>query len=199
VTYLAMDGAPAALEEIDAIVRSWTPGGLVSQAELDAIVAGPEAEPDSDDPELGPRLSDTGATDPDVLDAEGHELVVRPTLGTSQPRKPKSPYTTVRPPTLAEWIAELAAIAKDKNEPERIRHTAIVSATAALAGGPGGRVGRPVDDAAVVEAARERGREPGVPASVWQEARQNFLGPAPEPAPDAERSGDVVEFERAPG
>src|SRR5690606_1868492 len=41
-----------------------------------------------------------------------------------------------------------------------------------------------------------RGRDPGVPASVWQEARRNFLGPAPAPADDS-KGADVVELEQA--
>ena len=43
----------------------------------------------------------------------------------------------------------------------------------------------------------DRVREAGVPASVWEEARQKFLGPAPEP--DAASDGAVVEFDRGKG
>jgi hypothetical protein len=218
VLYLASLGTEDARGKVDAIVRSWTPGGLVTEAEREAF-AGPELEPEGGDgdpdidletdadfePEPVPgvevamtEVEQPAVTDPDVLSADGRELVVQPPVGSSKPRRPKSPYTTTRPPTLAEWTATMAALAVDKDQPERIRLGAIASVTATLAGGPGARLNRPVDDVGVAEAAAERGREPGVPASVWQEARHKFLGPAPEPEPDTTRSGDVVEFERAP-
>lgn len=216
-TELAAIGTPESIAEVGALVQAWTPGGLVSEAERAAIAhpADDDIEPESEvefEAELEPEPAATTGSDdpvvavpdpepehpavePDVLDHDGRELVVSPPpVGKAKPR-PKSPYTTTRPPTLAEWTAEMAAIAKDVNQPERVRLGAIASVTATLAGGPGARLNRPVDDVAVAEAARERGREAGVPASVWQEAKQNFLGPAPE---QPEQGGDVVGFERSP-
>jgi hypothetical protein len=218
VVELASIGTPESIAEVEAIVASWTPGGLVSEAER-AAIAGPtggeaelELEPETDfEPEPGdPAHGDVPGVEvampdaeqpelervePDVLSVDGRELVVSPQLGTGRPRRPKPPYTTTRPPTLNEWTATMAALAVDTTQPERIRLGAIASVTATLAGGPGARLNRPVDDVAVAEAARERGRDAGVPANVWQEAKQNFLGPAP---PEAEQGGDVVGFERAP-
>jgi len=196
--FLSGLGTERARDKVDALVRAWTPGGLVSETERAALAhpkdddveleaeaeAEAELEPESadlagDDPEVEAREPEPPAVEPDVLAADGRELVViPPPRGKAKPR-PESPYTTTRPPTLAEWTAEMAAIAKDVTQPERVRLGAIASVTATLAGGPGARLNRPADDVAVAEAARERGREAGVPASVWQEARQNFLGPAP--------------------
>jgi hypothetical protein len=127
--------------------------------------------------------------EPDVLDARGK------TITTREGQKPEraSPYTTDRPPTQAEWLAEMAKIGLDKKQPERVRAVAIAAVSSALNGGP--VRGRPAElEEVVAQAARERGREQGVPASVWQEARKNFLGPAPE---EDEQGGDVVEFEQA--
>jgi hypothetical protein len=87
----------------------------------------------------------------------------------------------------------MAKIGLDKKQPERVRAVAIAAVSSALNGGP--VRGRPAElEEVVAQAARERGREQGVPASVWQEARKNFLGPAPE---EAEQGGEVVEFEQA--
>ena len=167
---------------------------ISERAEIAGPEEGPELEPDFEpDPAQGgvpvvdvpmpeaeqPELE---RAEPAVLDTSGREIVIEPAPGTVAVRRPKPPYTTVRPPTLAEWTATMAALAVDTNQPERIRLGAIASVTATLAGGPGGRLNRPVDDVAVAEAARERGRDAGVPAQVWQQARENFLGPAPEDA-----------------
>jgi hypothetical protein len=157
----------------------------------------PEPEPAREHLRIEDSAPPPTCIEPDVLDASGTVLAVQ---GERRSAAPISPYTTVRPPTKDEWLAEMAALALDRKEPERVRVMAGVSVSALLQAGVGGRWAKPeeVVDAAVAEAARERGRDPGVPASVWQEARQNFLGPAPEPASDSTRSGDVVEFERAP-
>jgi hypothetical protein len=64
---------------------------------------------------------------------------------------------------VGSYTATMAALAVDTTQPERVRLGAIASVTATLAGGPGARLNRPVDDVAVAEAARERGREAGVP------------------------------------
>lgn len=220
--YLAGLGTEDARGKLDALVLAWTPGGLVTPAERAALArpdGDAELEPETDfepvpagaeplDPAQGDvdEVAVAGAeqpelerVEPDVLGADGRELVIVPKVGAGGPRRPKPhPYTTTRPPTLAEWTATMAAIAVDVNQPERVRLGAIASVTATLAGGPGARLNRPVDDVAVAEAARERGREAGVPATVWQEAKRNFLGPAPAPAAEAEQGGDVVGFERAP-
>lgn len=125
--------------------------------------------------ELATDRAEAEVVEPDVLDAAGSEVSVR------GPRAPLAPYTKVRPPTRDEWLAEMAAIAKDPEQPERVRVTAIAAVSSGLFGGPGGRSTRPADlDDATVAAAAKRGRDPGVPASVWEQARRNFLGPAPE-------------------
>jgi hypothetical protein len=176
VMELARDGTPTALAEIDQLVAAWTPPprrlGLreaeLREAELE--VAGPE--------------------EPEVIGRDGR-LVTRLAPGSGpSPRAHDDAYTTKRPPTAAEWLAEMAEIAKDPNEPERLRAVAMGCVSSALFGGPGMRVGvrqsdagpSPAAEAAQEAARRERGRDAGVPARVWQEARQNFLGPAPEPS-----------------
>lgn len=167
---LSRDESERARRELELLVLAWTPGGLVTNAEQSVV-------------------------DPDVLGADGSEI----TLQGALPSKPfVSPYTKVRPPTPDEWIAEMAAMAKDERQPERVRVTAIAAVTTGLLGGPGGRSRRPaeLDDPAMAAAAQARGRDPGVPASVWQEARRNFLGPAPAQADDS-KGGDVVELEQA--
>lgn len=219
---LGRDGSAKARGELNLIIAAWTPGGIAA-AELEPgpdseivvvsrrAAAAPEPEPKSTDgdplerePEWvrervraamasAPVRAEPEVVEPDVLDAAGAEISV----SGSRPPLPPAPYTTVRPPTLDEWISEMAALARDPEQPERVRVTAIAAVTSALCGGPGGRSTRPahIDDATVAAAAR--GRDPGVPASVWQEARRSFLGPAPAAAPEDDSAGDVVELEQA--
>ncbi len=168
---LARQGTPAALAEIDRIVAAWTP---------------PPRRP-----ELGELVEPEGAgpTEPEVLGRDGR-LVTRRAPAPMPSEIAEDVYTSKRPPTPAEWLAEMAEIAKDPNEPERLRAVAITCVSSALFGGPGVRLGgrqsdagpSPAAEAAQEAARRERGRDAGVPASVWQEARANFLGPAPEPS-----------------
>jgi hypothetical protein len=196
---LSRDESPQGRVALDLLVSAWTPGGLVttevatpagSETELldQAVgVEDPPASPSEERVVVRPAY-----VEPDVLDARGKEITVQ---GRRRVAAEPSPYTTVRPPTREEWLAEMAAMAKDKKQPERVRVTAIAAVTSGLMGGP--VRARPSDfEDATVAAAAARGRDPGVPASVWEEAKQRFLGPAPDP--EAERSGDVVEFERAP-
>jgi len=88
----------------------------------------------------------------------------------------------------------MALLSKDSSQPAQVRAVAIAAVSSGVLGGP---VRRPVEAEQVPS--QVRGRDPGVPASVWKEARKNFLGPAPDDKPDAAPGGDVVEFERAPG
>jgi hypothetical protein len=106
-------------------------------------------------------------------------------------------YPRRRAPTRDEWVSMMADLALDPMQPSSVRCAAIASGNAALVGQQLRRgAADQAADAGAAEAARERGRDAGVPANVWQEARQNFLGPAP--VPEAEQGGDVVGFERAP-
>lgn len=214
-TALSRDGSAKAREELNLIVAAWTPGGIVeAEPELASEpqpAAAPvlEAEPDLGvDPlerepewvrervravvERAAVRTEPEVVEPDVLDAAGGEVSVRSL------RAPLAPYTKVRPPTRDEWLAEMAALAKDPEQPERVRVTAIAAVSSGLFGGPGGRSTRPADlDDATVAAAAARGRDPGVPASVWQEARRSFLGPAPAPEATDDKGGEVVELEQA--
>jgi hypothetical protein len=218
---LSRVGTPEGRDALDLLVRTWTPGGLVSHVETAALdelrgatvaligtgkVApteppSPVAEPPrAREPEPVieplperklPRVERTECVEPDVLDVRGKELT--PHVAR---RDEISPYTTARPPTRDEWLAEMAKLSLDKTQPDRVRAVAIAAVSSGLNGGP--VRARPADiEEVTTAAARERGRDPGVPASVWEEAKKNFLGPAPEP--EATRSGDVVEFDRAPG
>lgn len=172
IRFLVTVDTEVARDEIDDIVQSWAPGGLSAFAEP---VANPKAP----------------VVNPDVLDSTGREV--------GAPAPGGVPYPVVRAPDQDEVLAIAAKIAMDTNEPERLRAVALAGLLSARCGGPV-RFGKPSDEitAAAESAARERGRDPGVPASVWQEARENFLGPAPEPEPGAEQSGDIVGFERVP-
>lgn len=200
VTALAASGAPGARSEIDKIVHAWTPVIVPDDgpSPLDAVETRRWAAVGGV-PVLGERDSDV--TEPDVLDTDGREIVA----SRSNPPRPPAPrqehltaeqlYPSRRGPTHDEWTSMMTDLVMDPTQPASVRCAAIASNTAAFANQAPRRVA--ADQAeAVVEAARERGRDPGVPASVWQEARQNFLGPAPEPEPEADKSGDVVEFER---
>lgn len=169
-TQLSRDTSPEGREALDLLVQTWTPGGLVGR---------PTSEPER------------ACFDPDVLDARGNEITTQ-----AARRDETSPYTTVRPPTRDEFHAMAAALMMDDRAPERLRMTAVAALSSGLNGGP--VRARPVDLEDVAgAAARERGRDPGVPAAVWEEAKERFLGPAPDPAPEVEQSGDVVEFERS--
>jgi len=180
VMELARQGTPAALAEIDQIVAAWTPPPR--RPELG------EVEPEHVEP-----------TEPEVLGRDGR-LVTRRAPAPMPSDIAEDVYTSKRPPTPAEWLAEVAEIAKDPNEPERLRAVAITCVSSALFGGAGSRLGArqadagpsPAAEAAQQAARRERGRDAGVPASVWQEARANFLGPAPLPN---EASGEREQVE----
>jgi hypothetical protein len=204
---LSRDNSPEGRGSLDLLVRTWAPGGMVSRVSLEgpALVELREvaaaigetsqaalAEPPSTaaEPEP-PRAERPACVEPDVLDARGEEISTQ----VSRRNEP-SPYTTVRPPTRDEWLAEMAKLSLDKSQPERVRAVAIAAVSSGLNGGPVRVRPAELEDVAGA-AARERGREPGVPAGVWQEARKNFLGPAPDPAPEAQRGGDIVEFEQA--
>jgi hypothetical protein len=191
VTALAEIGTPDAREQIEQIVIAWAPSG--SDDVFDTVL-----EPDDAPP----------PADPDVLAADGRELVASRPPRAKLPAPPRTLaehptaeqlYPQRRPPTPDEQLSMMADLATDPLQPASVRCAAIAYMAATMDKARRRAVAEQGVDAAVAEAARERGREPGVPASVWQEARKNFLGPAPEPAPDAERSGDVVEFERATG
>jgi hypothetical protein len=196
---LSRDDTPEAGEKLDGLVQTWTPTGLIGRSQISVLLPPVEALPEPEPTREQLRIEDSAppptCIEPDILDANGMELAVQ-----GDRREISSPYTTVRPPTKDEWLAEMAALALDRGQPERVRVMAGVSVSALLQAGAGGRWTRPAEvvDAAVVDAAREQGRDPGVSASVWQEVKEKFLGPAPDQEPDAKRSGDVVEFERAP-
>jgi hypothetical protein len=219
---LSRDSTPEGRDALDLLVQTWTPGGLVDQvphvnpawvelreaaaylssagqsapAEPPSAVADPTQarEPDHVIEPLAEREHEradrTECVDPDVLDARGKEIAAHAR------RAEPSPYTTVRPPTRDEFHAMAAALMMDERAPERLRVTAVAALSSGLNGGPVRARHSDIEEVTTA-AARERGRDPGVPASVWEEARKNFLGPAPEP--EATRSGDVVEFDRAPG
>jgi AcrR family transcriptional regulator len=196
VLELARLGTQHALMEIGALVDSWTPGGLVVHE------SGPQAEVEPAPVEVTQaELEDAGPPgEPEVIGRDGRLVVTRRMPGSrTSPRATDGPYTSKRPPTPPEWLAEMAAIAKDKTQPERLRAVAMGCVSSALFGGPGMRLpirqseSTPSPSAEAAEReARQRGRDAGVPASVWQEARQNFLGPAPEPS---EAAGDREQVE----
>lgn len=199
---LSRDISPNGREALDRLVQTWAPGGLAEPVdpadpppvELRQAEPSPAREPVSpieplSEPEQ-PRTERPACVDPDVLDAHGKEITTHVAR-----RGEASPYTTARPPTRDEWLAEMAKLGLDKSQPERVRAVAIAAVSSGLNGGPV-RVRGPAELEEVVAAAA-RGRDPGVPASVWQEARKSFLGPAPV-AESEDESGDVVEFERAP-
>jgi hypothetical protein len=204
VTALATVPTPDAREEIERIVLAWTPSGG------DDVFDGDELADDEQEPGFGDDEQPSAPTaEPDVLDTSGREIVAsrppRARLPAPPRRLSEDPsaeqlYPSRRAPTRDEWVSMMADLAMDPLQPASVRCAAIASGNASFnQAAPRRPASDPAVDPAVVAAARERGREPGVPAGVWQEARKNFLGPAPGPAPDAERSGDVVEFERAPG
>ena len=215
--------------EIDKIVASWTPGGLVFHEQLREVVErvsagaatpqparevdlpvarereavlGPEAAvaPELlDEPELGEVAPEPA--EPEVINRDGRLVVRYPAPGSSGPTPAASAdeITGLRPPTPAEWLAKLAAIAENQAEPPQVRVVAMGCVSSALFGGPHSKMPSrqsesapsPAAEAAEREA-RQRGRDAGVPASVWQEARANFLGPAPEPN---EASGEREQVE----
>lgn len=201
---LSRDESPSAPNELDLLVRTWTPGGLVAPTGVADAPPAAVAQPSpAREPERLPALAPepepepAKCVEPDVLDARGKELTKVARRGPgSEPEDEPAPYTTARPPTPAEWLAEMAALSLNTSEPARVRAVAIAAVSSALHGGP--VRGRP-DVPGKVEVEKVGGREPGVPASVWEQARKNFLGPAPDAEPDDARSGDVVELERAPG
>ena len=211
---LSSGTSPAERAALDELVRMWTPGGLVELApepvapRLEAPAARPAPAPAAvatttaaGDPELVIHKTQARepaerpeCVEPDVLDARGTELTKlkrRPPGPDAEPEP--APYTTVRPPTSAEWLSAMAALSLDKRQPPRVRAVAIAAVSSVLHGGP--MRGRAPAEAEQV-ASTVRGREPGVPASVWKEARENFLGPDPGAAED-DRIGDVVEFGEA--
>ena len=128
---------------------------------------------------------------PDVLDSQGNALSVQ---GERPSAASPSPYPTERPPTRDEFNVILTRLIVREKTPERVRAVAIAALNSSLPEGETrrGQVRTPELEEVAAQAARAR--EQGVPASVWQEARKNFLGPAPE---EAEQGGDVVEFEQA--
>jgi hypothetical protein len=184
--------------------RRWAAVGGVP-----VLQARPELERiETDRVDLGPadQASPASAAEPDVLGTDGREIVascsspahappVRADL-TGQHLAAEQLYPKRRAPTRDEWVSMMADLALDPMQPASVRCAAIASGNAALVGQVPRRAATEQSiDLGVAEAARERGRDAGVPATVWQEARQNFLGPAP---PEAEQVGDVVGFERAP-
>ncbi len=210
---------PSARAEIDRVVASWTPGGLVLhelpgeiddrarqraagglvvesdpvpargvepvvRVEPEIVVAAPVAG-ERDVAERPPQA------EPEVLSRDGR-LVVRHLVGESSTPPGAAAigegHTGLRPPTPAEWLAKLAAIAENQEEPPQVRVVAMGCVSSALFGGPHTKPTRqsestpsPAAEAAEREA-REKGRDAGVPASFWQDARMKFLGPAPQPA-----------------
>lgn len=207
---LSHDGGPVVREALDRLVREWTPGELLelheSAAQKEVAPAAPSpvtdtspaSEPEHVKPDPAPErppAKRTTCVDPDVLDERGKELTSR-VAHRPEPDPGPAPYTTARPPTPSEWTAEMAKLALDPSQPASVRAVAIAAVSSRLNGGPM-RGQSPADIEEVTGTVR--GRDPGVPASVWKEARKNFLGPAPDAEPEAEPIGDVVEFERAPG
>jgi hypothetical protein len=203
---LSFDQTPAGREALDLLVQTWTPEGIDAFVTLTATRSGsvPSSAPQpasqaEDSEEADPPAPGESSPmspvriDPVVLDARGRKI----TRSSRRVVDPSEPYTKVRPPTRDEWLADMAAIALDETQPERVRVTAQASVTALLQPSPGRapKLAGEVEDAAVAAAARERGRDPGVPASVWEDARQNFLGPATAAAPETDKRGEVVEVE----
>jgi hypothetical protein len=151
----------------------------------------PAATPSEEAPVTAERRS--AAVEPDVLDAQGQEIAVqgeRPEVAA-----PPSPYTTQRPPTRAEFNSMLAQLIMRDKTPERVRAVAIAALNSSLPDEPSRSRRLPEIEEPVVTTARAR--EQGVPASVWQEARRNFLGPAPEDAQSED--GQIVELDQAQG
>jgi transposase len=161
---LGRRGSTRASEQLAALVAEWTPGGLMG-ASLE------KSEP-SAPPLRVAEVEEVEPVEPDVLDAAGRRL--------NGPRRSRGP----RPPTRDEWLAQLAAMATDEREAPAIRCAAIRCVTASLFGGPGRGLarGEPVDTEVLAPAVE---RDRGVPASVWQDARRNFLGPAADGPADA--------------
>lgn len=203
VTVLASVATPEARAKIERIVMAWTPSGGDDVLGGDGLA---EQELECGDDADGAQPPSPPPTDPDVLGSDGRELLAsRP----SRARLPAPPRTLAahptaeqlypqrRAPTRDEWISMMADLATDPLQPASVRCAAIASNTAALEI-KATRRSTPEQgvDPGVAEAASKQGRDPGVPASVWQEARQNFLGPAPDAEPEAEQSGDVVAFEQ---
>jgi len=155
---LSRDASPEGRETLDKLVAAWAPGGLDRAWPRHLAVA------------------------VDVIGSDGRTIASGDGASGDAAADPSAPYTTRRPPTRDEWLAEMARLSLCPNTPERVRAVCIAAVTSGLLGGPGDRSSRPkgLDDLDVTEAARAaRGREAGVPASVWVEARRNFLGPAP--------------------
>jgi hypothetical protein len=226
VSEIAASGGADARAEIERIVLAWTPAGCEAElvdVDFDLIPPGEQqrwaAVGGLPVLEAQARPVDAGhdgqvepsspVTDPDVLDTEGREIVgSRAPSGRAHTRSQdltgehlsaEQLYPKRRAPTRDEWNSMMADLAMDSLQPASVRCAAIASGNASFnQAAPRRPVADPGVDPAVAEAASKQGRDPGVPASVWQQARQNFLGPAPDPEPDATRSGDVVEFERAP-
>jgi len=160
VLALSADGSPRARREVENVVRAWAPSGVPEREHESAL--------------------------PDVLGRDGRVLVSGERVEQEgQLEQPGGQiYTSKRPPTRDEWIAMMTDLALDPAQPDRLRLGAMASVSTALGNGPAGRAGRASDRVAELQAAeqqeaaqREKGRDAGIPASVWHEARQNFLGP----------------------
>jgi hypothetical protein len=222
VTALASVAAPENRMEIERIVLAWTPSGGddLFDGELaedeqecwaDADGAQPAPEPAESSFDGGLEPASPPPAEPDVLDTNGREIVASRPQRARLPAPPRTLaahptaeqlYPTRRAPTPEETLSMMADLATDPLQPASVRCAAIAYMAAAHKDQAAPRRSNtdPAVDPAVAEAASKQGRDPGVPASVWQEARQNFLGPAPDPDPasGATLGGDVVEFERAP-
>jgi hypothetical protein len=142
-------------------------------------------------------------TKPDRVVVEA-EVVSRPRKPGRPPKvdpnavpEPPPPYPATREELREKLFEFYWAKMHDKTEHPRMR---VVCTQALHSEAFEPRFSRahpsPAAEAIEQQAARERGRDPGVPASVWQEARRNFLGPAPDEA-ETDKGGDVVEFEQA--
>lgn len=202
VIALAPARTPEAFEEIEQIVDAWAaPAPLVYRGGDDVLDQLGDHEQAEDDGagDLAPLA------EPDVLDVDGRELASRgraarapaPRIAPPAHLTAEQLYPKRRAPTREEWISMMADLALDPLAPASVRCAAIASGNAALVGQQPRRAAPELTPESVAAEARERGRDPGVPRSVWEEAKRSFLGPALVPDADDSAGGDVVELEQS--
>jgi len=194
---------PDASGELDLLVRSWRTASENDAADAGSVAAvtPPPPKPRPPKPPDPARVASMPVLPraakpvvPDVLDSQGNALSVQ----GERPAASPSPYPTERPPTRDEFNVILTRLIVREKTPERVRAVAIAALNSSLPEGDArrGQVRTPELEQVVAQAAASRGRDAGVPASVWQEARRNFLGPAPD-ARDGDQGGEVVDLEQA--
>lgn len=183
--------AASAREQIEAVLATWSPGGLAGLADRLRLPSSQPVDPPAHEPVPPPVPSapEREVIAADVLDDRGR--TISPERPQVEPARLARPYLT-RPPTIDEWKAELAAMAIDPATPPTVRRGSIAALTMALMSeaGPARRRGaaeRPDDDQPLPRRERDR----GMSAAAWAEVDERVLGPEPV------GSADVVELHRA--